>query len=184
MSLCRAGGRTGIGVGQSDFRDADSQFNAIAAAARTTVSTDDTDTAWKAFVGYRFHRNFAAEIGYVDLGKATGSFGGGAATVESKAKGLTLDVLGILPVANNFDLFAKVGTIDAKVETSASNAFGGFAAASDTSWKANYGIGAAYNFNHSWAIRAEYERFNNLGDNATTGESNVDLASVSAVYKF
>lgn len=38
-------------------------------ASDTTI--DDTDGAWKAFIGYRFNSFLAIEGGYVDLGKAT-----------------------------------------------------------------------------------------------------------------
>lgn len=56
--------------------------------------------------------------------------------------------------------------------------------ADDTSAKGYWGIGAAYRFNKQWSLRAEWERFNKLGDENKTGESDVDLLSVGVVFNF
>src|SRR3954447_17920663 len=60
MSSAYVGG----GFGQSKFK------------CPTGLSCDDTkDTAFKLFGGYQFNRNIASEVGYTDLGKATGTGG-------------------------------------------------------------------------------------------------------------
>lgn len=165
--------------------------NALINAGVTGLSSsvDDTDTAYKLQFGYQFTPYFAVEAGYADLGKMTYSaaFTSGSANASAKATGITVAALGILPIGNDFSLFAKLGTIDAKVETDVSaTGPGGSASAnrSSTRWRPNYGLGAAYSVNKSIGIRAEYERFDNLGDSNTTGSGDVDLFSVGVAFKF
>jgi opacity protein-like surface antigen len=45
------------------------------------------------------------------------------------------------------------------------------------------GLGAQYNLSKSVGLRAEWERYFEVGDN-TTGEMDIDLISVGVVYKF
>ena len=56
----------GLGVGQARTSD-----DLVSNRESTIINADDirstfdrTDTAWKAFAGYRLHRNFAIEAGY------------------------------------------------------------------------------------------------------------------------
>ena len=76
-------------------------------SAMTTATT-----GYKLFGGYKFNKNFALEGGYFDLGK----FGFTATTVPAgtlngniKLKGLNLDAVGILPIAEKFSAFGRVG---------------------------------------------------------------------------
>src|SRR5689334_21072152 len=65
----------GGAVGQSNFRGdyAQQVQNAYANSSFTVNSaslTDDKDTAWKGYVGWRFHPYFAVEAGWLDFGEA------------------------------------------------------------------------------------------------------------------
>ena len=71
------------------------------------ISCDDKDTAWRILGGYQINRNFAVELGYHQLGDASASFPGGQ--VDFEATAIELVGLGILPLANNFALYAKAG---------------------------------------------------------------------------
>src|SRR5258705_13494806 len=55
----------GGAVGQGIVQFSDS-FLSINTTAPTTLSKDETDTAWKLFGGYRIHRNIGVEGGYTD----------------------------------------------------------------------------------------------------------------------
>lgn len=147
-------------------------------------SLDKNDTAYKLQLGYQFNPNFALEGGYVDLGKAKYSVSytgpvAGSGQAEISAKGWNVNAVGIIPLSNDFSVLGKVGLIDAKVEIS-----GPAGSVSDTSWKATWGVGGAYNFSKTMAVRLEYDRYSKLGNNNTTGEGDVDLWSVGLVYKF
>ena len=67
VSMAQARGETGwyagITLGQSDFKNVDC----------SGFSCDKKDTAFRILGGYQINRNFAAELGYHDLGKMTAS---------------------------------------------------------------------------------------------------------------
>lgn len=42
----------------------------VRAVPRTTLDTDSDSTGWRGLAGYRFHRNFAAELEYLDFGSS------------------------------------------------------------------------------------------------------------------
>ena len=152
-------------------------------------SMDDNDTGYKFQLGYKFSPNWALEGGYVDLGKFNynATFTGGTANAQVKASGINLAAVGTYPISEQFSIFGKLGFIDAKVEENASATGPGGAgtgSASSTKVKTNYGFGASYSFSKDWGVRAEWERFSKLGDNNTTGESDVDLLSVGVVFDF
>lgn len=79
-----------------------------------------------------------------------------------------------LPVAPNFDLFARVGYGQTRIDASAA---GTTIAGTDHSW--NYGAGGQYFFDANNGVRADYTRldFDNSGVNA-------DVWSVGYVRKF
>src|ERR1700687_2854672 len=83
----------GGSIGQSKAKDA---------CEGVTISCDDKDTAWRIFGGYQVNRNFAVELGYADLGKATASGIVSGVNVNAKAEATAFDLVavGILPVAN------------------------------------------------------------------------------------
>jgi OOP family OmpA-OmpF porin len=190
-----AGGFYVLGsVGYGLFRDDSSreQANAAISSAGATVTSsnlDRNDVGYKVQVGYQFNDYFAIESGYVDLGKEeyTAHISGGHVDVESKAKGYNLDAVGIYPIGNGISLFGKFGFINAevKVDVSASGP-GGSASGSEsvTKVKQVYGVGVAYEFYQNIAVRAEAERYANLGDGSKTGETDVDLFSVGVSYRF
>src|SRR5689334_17289823 len=80
----------GVAVGQSTIRGA---------CDGVPLSCDDTDTGWKLTGGYQFNKNFGAEIGYVDLGKASASgvLSGASVSASVKAKGWEVLGVGTLP---------------------------------------------------------------------------------------
>ena len=148
-------------------------------------SKDDTDTGFKIGGGYAFNRNFAVEAAYVDLGKATasGTFAGSNASVTFKASGLVVAAVGMVPLSQQFSLLGRLGLINATVKVDASL---GNASASDksTDMKTTFGVGVAYSFTQQFAVRADYDIYQKLGDSATTGESDVNMLSIGVVYKF
>jgi OOP family OmpA-OmpF porin len=157
-------------VGQTKFKDVDT-------GGLANVSVDKTDVGIKLGGGYAFHRNFGVEAAYVDLGKATASAGG--QTAEAKASGPEVVAVLMLPIGNQVTLLGRLGVIDATVKISGP---GGSDKA--TKVKTTFGIGATYSFTPKFAVRADYDVYKNLGDNATTGESDVDMISVGVVFKF
>jgi OOP family OmpA-OmpF porin len=124
-----------------------------------------------------FHKNFGAEIAYVDLGKATVTSGG--QTVEAKASGEVVSLVGVLPIGEQFSLFARLGFINGTVKLS-----GPGGSVDSTDVKTTYGVGAGFNFTRQLGVRLNWDKFAKLGDSNTTGESDVDMISVGVVFKF
>jgi OOP family OmpA-OmpF porin len=160
-----------------------------------SCSTDDKDTGKKVFVGYQFNKNGAVEFGYVDLGKFTASASGTvtppgitvSASGDTKAKGFNVTLVGSLPVTNEFAVLGRIGLFRWDVDASASASGGGVSAGgSDSATGADltFGVGAQYDFSKTVGARVEWERFQDLGDQGTTGQSDVDLLSLSLVFRF
>ena len=149
------------------------------------ISDDDRDRGGKIFGGYQFNKNFGAELGYVNLGKATASgvILGVPVTVSEKAKGFELLGVGTLPLADKFSAYGKLGFFRWDVDASAT--IGGLSASlSENGTDLTYGIGLKYDFAKNIGARLEWQRYKDLGNNATTGKSDVDLVSIGIVFKF
>jgi OOP family OmpA-OmpF porin len=163
--------------GSLGYSTIDLDTGGLAAAGMTTLSSDDNDTGWKLFAGYQFHRNWAVEGTYYDLGKfnASGVVTGTAtpANVSVKVKGWGLAAVGILPLQQNFSLFGKLGGFWS--DSNASASAGPFAAATgDSNSEFMGGIGVMYNFSHNLGVRAEAEFIG----------SDVQFYSIGLQFKF
>lgn len=159
------------------------------------MTKDESDTGFKIFGGYQFNPNIAVEIGFADLGRYSVTRNVtapvvGAAVGSVKASGVFLDAVGTLPIQENLSLLGRIGAFYS--ETKASFAATGavvFAAGTNTSPKESetnlkLGLGAQYNFTKTVGLRGEWERYFKLGKTGTTGEGDVDLFSLSVVFKF
>jgi len=129
------------------------------------------------------------EGGWADLGKFryNATFTGGSAAAEVKVSGFNIAAIGVAPLNDSVSLFAKLGTINAKVKANVSAIDPGGAASgneSDRNWNLNYGLGLMYNFTHNLAIRLEWDRFDKVGDKEKTGEGDVVLYSIGLKYSF
>ena len=162
-----------------------------AGAATSTTSSDDNVSAWKLGLGYQFNRNFAVEVSYADFDGfslntvTTGP--AGSVTGQIDAKAYSLDLVGVVPLSPRFDLFARVGVYYWDVDARVAGVVGGVTTAISTSedgtdWKA--GVGARYNFTRNFGIQLEWERYNDVGDSATTGKSDVDMVTIGLRYRF
>jgi OOP family OmpA-OmpF porin len=172
-------------IGQSTF---DGRLG-NAGATNVESSWQNSDWGWKAQLGYQFNRNFALEGGYVNLGDVSynASYTQGTATGDYRVDGWNVAGLGILPLDNNFSMFGKLGVMDARVTTDLfGTGLGGVGNANDavTTWRPEYGFGAMYNLTRNAGLRLEFEQINGVGNSSTTGQTNVDLMSLGATYRF
>jgi OOP family OmpA-OmpF porin len=183
----------GLSIGQSRVQF-DDNILPIGGATATSLSKNETDTGFKAYVGYRLHQNFAVEGGYTDFGKFSVTRtmtapAAGTVHADVKASGWHVDAVGIWPLQNNFSLFGKLGVIVNEVKTSAGTTGAvAFAPGTNTSPKHSgsnlkLGIGAGYDFTPTVGARVEWERASKLGDD-NTGKGDVDLLSVGVVFRF
>lgn len=144
------------------------------------ISCDDSDMSWKILGGYRVNRHFAAELGYIDFGefKATGPGG----TASAKASAFDLVAVGILPIADRFSVYGKLGayhgTVDAKVRTFTLNGD-----ASDDSTNLTYGVGAGFDMARNLTLRAEWQQYKDVGGSETV-KADIDVISLGVLFRF
>ena len=181
----------GLSGGQTMGKfDEQRMFNSVVfpGASATSFGRDEKDTAFKIFTGYQFNRNWGMELGYFDLGKyrfntatlPVGNFGG-----ELKVRGVNLNLVGTMPLSDNFSVFAKAGAGYARSEASFNRSGAVVLRNSSLSTRKtnlNGGVGLQYAFNPSFQMRAEYERF--IVSNPVGDHGRIDLASVSLIFPF
>ena len=141
---------------------------------------DDKDNSWRAFGGYQFNRYFGVEGGYVDLGKS-GIVGapGNALRFDSQAWHAT--AVGSLPLNPQFALTGKLGL--ARTETDVAGVIGGLpVGVTDRHTAPTYGLGLRYDFNKTFGLRGDWDRYRVGG--GSFGKSDSDLFSVSGVVRF
>ena len=161
-------------LGQSNAKDSCDAFTAPG------VSCDDKDTAWRLLGGYQFNRNFAVEGAYTDLGEFSATGPGGTAAAEATA--LELVGVGMFPIANNLSLYGKAGVYRGEVEGRLDTTLVS-GSTKDTNTDLTFGAGVKFDMTRSVALRAEWQRYQDMGGDDTT-ESDVDVLSVGVLYRF
>ncbi|WP_110648304.1 outer membrane beta-barrel protein [Salinicola peritrichatus] len=145
----------GIGGGYGKVQSSDSEVGKFADASGGNYHIDDDDSVYKAFVGYEYNRYFATEAFYADLGKPNIIRGGNVVDLKSKAYGLSL--VGKLPIAAGFELFAKAGLarwdVDARGDLGDGNDLD-----DNDGIDPIYGAGVQFHYQH-FLVRTEYERY-------------------------
>lgn len=172
----------GASIGQSDFKE---DVSGVA----SVVSIDKKDTGYKLFLGAGLTPNFAIEGGYANFGKLKASATIGATTYNFgvKGHGYFVDLVGKLPVSNEFGVFGKVGVFNGRAKTYGISALGvaggdpSVVDESDSGTDVKYGLGLSYAINKSVGIRAEWERYR---FKAFDGKTDVDLMSVGVTLGF
>ncbi|RQO63295.1 hypothetical protein DBR47_01755 [Paucibacter sp. KBW04] len=110
-----------------------------------------TKTGFGALVGYSLSENVAFEATVRRLGSWD------VDSVDTSANALQVSVLGILPLGNGFSLYGRLGASRNSLDASYQNV-----TASVSSTEAVFGLGAAYQINNNFSVRAEYA---DLGNN-------------------
>ena len=150
------------------------------------VTCDEDEFAWKIYAGMQINKWLATELGYISFGTADlgGTFQGAGVSGEVKTWGITAHAVGQLPIPigalDRFSLLGKVGGIwyDRERDTNIAAING-----DDTGLAFAWGLGAQYTFSERIGIRAEWERFEDVGD-SSSGNGDVDLWTVGLNYKF
>jgi OOP family OmpA-OmpF porin len=167
-------------------------------AGLVSRSDDTSDMTWNIGIGYRFHRNFAAEAGYAHLGDYNVRYSGNGAAAglsdnsDYKVTALKLAAVGFLPVADRFSVLAKLGF----ARTTAENDFTIVAGGTDSgTLKENknrvfWGIGAQYDFSPKMGVRIEYEDYGKVGASFSgntgnePGEAKISTFNANLIFSF
>lgn len=145
------------------------------------VTCDDNDTAFKLYGGYQINANFAAELGYADLGKATISGPGGTDKLGATAWDLT--ALLRAPIGGSgFSVFGRLGGYAGDVKLS------GVDNGKKSSTGLTFGFGGEYDFARNLGVRAEWQRYSKMkARNDATGaedDGDVDALTLGVLYRF
>ncbi len=175
-----------VGAGQASGSNARSTVDdaLLGAGASGFSSSMSNPSVGRLEVGYLVNRNWAVEGGY--LGSKTenyaasgGSLVGGASTSVS-IKGWNLVAVGILPIANEFSLLARLGVADMEEKATPT---GANISASLNSYKSDvtYGIGAQYTFPNAVFLRADVDSYQ-IGNSNFSNHNTV--WTIDLGYKF
>ncbi|MDF3014408.1 MAG: hypothetical protein K0Q78_2612 [Cellvibrio sp.] len=153
-----------------------------------------TDTAFSLGAGYKLSETFALELAYRDLGDVNQSisetFGNGdflRFSYDTSVTAFQASVVAQLPLSNTFALYGRLGAgylkakTDYEFETVVSNLThfnAGSSSASDSKTKAVFGVGFKYMLSQSFALRAEYNQYDEWD------EAKISSATVGLTYQF
>jgi len=164
----------GAHLGQSK---AESTCNGVSGAG---ISCDDKSDALKVFGGYRFHPNFAAELTFADLGEAKATGPAGSITASSNA--FDLSVVGSYSPLNRLSVYGRLGAYRASTEVRI-NTVTVNRTDRETNTGLVYGLGVGYDITKRVTVRAEWQKYNEVGGPAT-GEDDITVLSVGALFRF
>ncbi|CEA06706.1 outer membrane protein A [Pseudomonas saudimassiliensis] len=145
------------------------------------LSTDEKATAYKVGAGVQLNRHIGVEFQYVDLGEVSADVPGLKA--EIGAKGFGANLVGSLPF-DRFKVYGKVGYHQMESDWRVKLGGDTFAKGDDDSNVTSFAIGATYALTPQFELVAEFERYQDVGDEDSTGEADVDLASIGLRYNF
>jgi OmpA-OmpF porin, OOP family len=172
----------GGGAGQSSLLDLSNVCNnRLPAVGIFTTSCDNKGVAFKGFAGYQFIRYFGVELGYYDFGKGTIKTATGDATF--KARGPYAGIVVTAPLTERLSFLGRVGVLRWSTKLNA-DASSGITSASDNGINGGFGVGLEYMFTDMIGVRAEFERFVTVGDDASTGQTNINVWTVSGLVRF
>ena len=173
----------GGGIGAMKARDLNKYCEGTLPAVGVAVTEcDNRSLAWKATGGYQFIRYFGVEVGYYDFRKAKVQTGTGG-EIGWKTRGPYAGIVATAPLIDRLSFIARAGVLHWRTKLDA-DAASGVASQSENGFTAAWGLGLEYMLTDMFGLRAEYERFQGVGSNASTGRSKIDMFSVSGLVRF
>ena len=179
----------GAGLGQSHATVDEARLTRALGATGDSVAfgANERDTGYKLYAGKQLNQYFAIEGGYFDLGKfgfhATTS-SAGVLNGQAGFKGLDLDLVAMLPLAQRWTLYGRAGANYARTTTDFSgNRLNAVTQphSSEHKFGAKAGLGLEFKLSEALAMRAEVERYR--VNDAVGNRGDIDLWSLNLVYK-
>jgi OOP family OmpA-OmpF porin len=138
-------------------------------AGGSVGQNDHEEMSWGAFGGYQVNRWLGAEFGYKDLGRQVI----GGTTIDASAWELV--GVGRIPIFDRFAAYGKLGGYMGRAHGGGVN---------ENTTDLTYGAGLEYGFTPNVAVRGEWQRYRELGGGGFGANSDLDVASVSVLYRF
>jgi OOP family OmpA-OmpF porin len=147
-------------------------------------SCDDKGTGYKAFVGLQLIPLTALEVGYIDFGKAqaSGTLGGVSTSRELSANATYLAFVLRGTLFDRLTVYGKAGADYWQASGNLGTSLGTSQSANGTSYM--YGVGASFRIVGPLGVIVEAERYQNVGDQGTTGQANINALSLGLVLRF
>ncbi len=199
----------GASVGGTDaklFSDAqDPGYFLARGFTNAKLQFDKRDTGYRAFAGYDlggydFLKNFAIELGHVDLGKinirtdAMSNAGGAGSIInDTKIKGDDLSIVARHLNVGDVTIFARLGVFVSEAKSTVSSSGSVALLGNDNvsykkhSTKATYGLGAEYPIAPKLFVRGEWSRFDKFKTADVLGaerEASINLYTLGVTYRF
>lgn len=155
-----------------------------------SYKTEETDTAFKGYVGFNINPNLDIRVGYADLGEASAKANrpGAAMDMTHEVSAVFLDALIKGEVAPGLNVFAKIGGAYATAELNMhAQGPGGTATGNIGETKTLVfvpGFGASYDFTPNFGVVIEAERYVDVGDDEETPATDIDVLSAGAYFHF
>ncbi len=177
-----------LGYSFVDLDDAERDLRAIADGTELRVSSDDDSFAFMLSAGAAITRHLALEFNYFDLGEHEARLRSGDATVRTdtmETSGYGARLIATLPVAERWQLDFSAGLaylktrrdVDAVTEEDSRRE-------TENQGVPNVGVSGRYHVTRDWSIRGSLMHFSNVGDSDTTGEGDIQLATLGLLYRF
>ncbi|MFN1581298.1 OmpA family protein [Vibrio rotiferianus] len=146
-------------------------YNSLNDACHLNAPCDDDSVAASMHIGYNFNEYVAAEYGIDYLGNFKANFNKpGLNTVDGDLWALTLAPKFNLPLTDSWNLFAKVGAAY-------------MMAGDEKDFVPTGSLGAEYQINYNWSLRAEYQRYQDMSDDIIN-DMDADFFGIGFNYKF
>lgn len=142
----------------------------------TLQDCDTQGKSWKAFAGVRLNDNVVLEGGYANLGKQQGQDSAGYGVAHDVSAVTLSSVIGF-PMNDQIELFGKAGI--ARWSAEHNHSLNGSTETRGTDMM--IGAGASYDLGDNLGVRAEWERYKDIG---TVDDQQVDMDMLSVGVTF
>lgn len=139
-------------------------------AGRTDLNGASNTTAYDAYAGGMWNKNFGLEIGMAEFG----SMNRDADSVE--AYGFSVKAVGVMPLTQSLGAFAKLGTMYSRTKVNT-----GSSQTSDDHWGTTYGLGLNFDINPQLAAVVGWDQTNVRFAGA---RAHINTGSVGLRYRF
>ena len=99
-----------------------------------------------------------------------------------------ISAIGILPLGDKFEFFGRLGYLftssDRELTSRVDGESGTFGSAKGDSQDVVYGLGFSWNINQVYAIRAEFQQLDQLGQENRTGAEDVSVIAAGLIIRF
>jgi len=160
---------------------------------------DDKSTAWGIVTGYRIMRYAAVELSYQNLGKLEETetivtlvpsltvpayvLAPAELKRELETSGPSVSALGILPIVDHWSVYARAGVFFADMKFTSSVSGSGDSSITFGSESFLWGAGTQFDFGSHWSVRADFQRFDSVGEKNGSGRADIDLLSLGVIFR-